>query len=93
MSTHDEANRQILYVSPEIKRFKNVKTISDYLKVSRDKRSSTKGAGNPRRPNIIRRLRAWSRSDKLALAILIIGALAFAATVLALLITAGILIF
>jgi len=90
MSTHDEFD---LYVSPDIKKFKNVRTMSDYLKVvSRDQRG-IRGVGRPRGPNILKRLRSWSRNDKLSLAILIIGALALVATVLALLITAGIRIF
>jgi hypothetical protein len=90
MSTHDEF---VLYVNPEIKKFKNVRNMSDYLKVvSRDQRG-IRDVDRPRRSNIIKRLRSWSRSDKLALAILIIGALALAATFLALLITAGMRIF
>ncbi len=91
MSTHDEIDGQRLYVNPEIKKFKNVRTVSDYLKaVSRDRRWKAEGAGGPRRPNIFRRRRPWSRSEKLNLAILITGVLALAATVLALMITAGV---
>ncbi len=91
MSTHDEIERQRLYVNPEIKKFKNVRTVSDYLKaVSRDQRWKAGRAGGPRRRNIFRRPRPWSRSDKLNLAILITGVLALAATVLALMITAGV---
>jgi hypothetical protein len=91
MSSHDEIDRQRLYVNPEIKNLKNVKTVSDYLKaVSRDQRWKAKGTGSPRRPNVFRRRRPWSRADKLNLAILITGVLALAATVLALMITAGV---
>lgn len=91
MSTHDEIDRQRLYISPEIKKFKNVRTVGDYLKaVSHDQRWKARGAGSPRQQNIFRRRRPWSRSDKLNLAILITGVLAFGATVLALMITAGV---
>lgn len=90
MSTHDEFNRQCLYVNPEIKKFKNVKTVSDYLKtVSRDRRWRTGSVGRTHRFNIIKRRRPWSRSDKINLAILITGVLALGATVFALLITVG----
>lgn len=54
MSTHDEFNRQCLYVNPEIKKFKNVKTVSDYLKtVSRDRRWRTGSVGRTHRFNMI----------------------------------------
>ena len=91
MSTHDEIDRQRLYVNPEIKKYKNVRTVSDYLKaVSHDQRWKARSAGGPRQPNIFRRRRPWSRSEKLNLAILITGVLALAATVLALTITTGV---
>ena len=91
MSTHDEIDRRCLYVNPEVKKFKNVETVRGYLKeVSRDRRWKARGVGNPHRPNIFRRRRPWSRSEKLNLAILITGVLALAATVLALMITAGV---
>ncbi len=89
MSTRDEFD---LYVNSKIRKFENVKNMGDYLKVvSRDKRG-IRGAGLSRRSNIIKRLRPWSRGDKLSLAIAIIGALALAATVLTLLVVAGMLI-
>jgi hypothetical protein len=89
MSTRDEFD---LYVSPKIRRLKNVKNMNDYLKVvSRDPRE-IRVVVPLRRPNLIKRLRSWSRSDKLSLTIAIIGVLALAATVLALLVTAGMLI-
>ena len=91
MSPHDEIDQQCLYVNPDVKKFKNVKTVSDYLKaVSRDQRWKARSTGNQGRPNIFRRRRPWTRSEKLNLAILITGVLALAATVLALMITAGI---
>jgi hypothetical protein len=85
MTTHEEVN---LRVNPEIKKFTNVRTKSDYLKtVSRGRGPSASGAGSPHQAGIIRR-RSWSRSEKLNLGILITGILALAAAILALLITA-----
>jgi hypothetical protein len=85
MNTHDEVNPQDLYVNPDIIKYKNVANMSDYQKAaSRDRKSRTRSVGRSRRPAIIKWLCSWSRIDKLTLAIL-------AATIFAVLITAGVL--
>lgn len=90
MSTHDEINGHCLYVTSEIKKFKNIRNIGDYLRArSRGRRWRSDYTGPP---NIITRLRSWSRSDRLSLAILVIGVIALAVTFLALLVAAGLLI-
>ncbi len=90
MSTHDGIHGQSLYVTSEIEKFKNVRNMGDYLKTRSHGRKWR--TGNTGRPNIITRLRSWSRSDRLALAILVIGVIALAVTVLGLLVAAGLLI-
>jgi hypothetical protein len=93
VSVHEMNGKQILWVSPGIRKFKNISNLNDYVKVvSRDR---GQGANNyadcGRRLNMIKRIFSWSRSDKLALAILLIGVAAFIVTTVALLMAAGLL--
>ncbi len=93
MSTREEDLQQILYINPDIKRFSNVNDIADYTKIkSRRRESQASEAGRRHRGNLIKRLRSWSRSDKIALSIAVIGLIALAATIVTLLVVAGLVV-
>jgi hypothetical protein len=85
--------KQSLWVSPGIRKFKNISNLNDYIKVvSRDRgQGANKYADRGHRLNMIKRVFSWSRSDKLALAVLLIGVAAFIVTTVSLLMAAGLL--
>ena len=92
MSIHEPLNEPSLRIDPKIRKFKNVSTMGDYLKtVSRGHQHAVEIYPG-RRPAAIRRILSWLTSDKLSLAILLIGLAAFVVTTLALLVAAGLLV-
>lgn len=93
MTTNDAFGEQRLYVTSKIKRFSGVRNIADYLKVvARLRKSEILYAGRRSTKNFIHQLRTWSRSDRLALTIVLLTLIGLVVTILALLVVAGIVI-
>jgi hypothetical protein len=92
MSIHKPLNEPNLRIDPKIRKFKNVSTMGDYLKTVSHGHQHAVEIYPERRPAAIRRILSWSTSDKLSLAILLIGLAAFVVTTLALLVAAGLLV-
>jgi hypothetical protein len=93
MSTHEEDLQRVFYINPDIRRFYNAKGIGDYAKIkSRALKCGADDAGEKRRGSFTKRLRSWSRGDKIALSIALTGLVALAATIVTLLIVAGLLV-
>jgi hypothetical protein len=92
-STPDESYSQTLYITSNLRKFQEVKTLADYTRIaSRISQSAGDRNDKARRPSRRRWLMAWSLSDKLVLVDITVQTFALIAGILALLIVAGVLI-
>ena len=91
MSTHDESLRKVLYISADIRDFRTVGNLADYLEVKSYRHQLvTDEEGRGWRASIIRWLQTWSRSDKLGVIIAISGVVVAIATIALIFITYGV---